>query len=645
MTVMDFLGSIFILAALLLLPGVLLLWVLNLRDVRSLLLSPTIGLGVLAVLTVCSFPFKNWSRSYPAAFIAFMLIVLVAQHYRNPMGRRKAGFDKENWSAIAYPLLGVASFWIVYLPPIIRIWVAPDNPQSLGDAAFHTQGTSLVASSGDVNPFSALATMFDPVMATTVYYPTLWHSLSSLVSDIGGNAAAMNALSILAGLVIWPMSLSALGLALSPGKPSLMFWVPFFASLTPLFPGTILFRYAVDAFALSVSTVPASIAVMLWLSKTRLGAIPARKTWLLLLFLLMVAAAFAQPTTLALVWLALTALVGILIVHRIYRDWSRGDRGRAITISALTLVAILAGILILWKWKYLRVLAGFARPSEPYSDVALDLLKGIETDTYFPWSLIMLLALVGLVVTLRTLETQVVVATLVMYSILYLAAGGPENMLRGLTSIWYKDPARLGVFVLALVAGLAALGTVSTVGFLARFYRVSGRAEWVLGSSLALVTAAGSLIAPGGPFTRVFQDIQHGYDLSEAPINLLDTNKMAIISRIDDFFPAGSYIIGPPSAGTEFVSADSSSLAFIPLNPPQTEAQKQIAGHFKDFASDPQFCNSLSHMGIVGIMTTTRDPSDLETQHYAGFFGVDDDALELLAESDYIRLWRISTCG
>ena len=214
-------------------PGAQILWLMRIRDFRTVLLAPAVGVGLIGLLSFIAAPIGGWSWAYPLGLIALLLVGIVLQ------GRRERGSeingassgaaasgDRSSKVVLLWAAVGVGVFVAAYMPVFIAAVVEPGLPQTLNlaDAAFHLTGAKLVADTGNVNPLTALAEVRTPVAAIGVYYPVLWHAIVALLIPFASVGMATNALMVAVGLVFWPLSLSALSMSLTRSAPSAAFW-------------------------------------------------------------------------------------------------------------------------------------------------------------------------------------------------------------------------------------------------------------------------------------------------------------------------------------------------------------------------------------------------------------------------------------
>lgn len=641
---------VFCLFLILAVPGLLLLFLLCSRPISTplLLLSPVVGLGLLGILTIVSIPFHNWSILYPLVLTLVLGGLLVWSWRRRtaeslPTATRLATQTRSK-DELIFAAAGVLVFAAVYLPALWLVWTDPSNPQSWGDAAFHTQGTALILESGNVSPFDALGAIYDPISKPQVYYPTLWHSLVALVAPLTGVATASNALSVLVGLVLWPMSLSGLALALSARSSSAL-WAPVFAVMAPIFPGVILFGNGMSPFSLSLPTIPAAVSLLvLWMKSETSN--PLWKSPLLLLFgTVVIASATAQPATTLLLLLAAVSAIVVWVLDAATVLFKKGSVSAGLLIVAGTLVVISLSIMTLLRLPLVENLGKFERAGMGLKATIVTFLTGIgTTQSYLPWALILILGILGGLLVIKSPPGKTALLAFLGYFILFVAAAGPDTPLRALTGFWYKDYTRLGAIALAGVAIFAAVGTAWLLDMAARRAMLN-RSGVAIASAVGTVVFLGiGKIGVGGTSVGVYPYVARGYYLGTNVSNMLDLEQVELLSQVDDFFPGGSYLVGPPSTGVEFVAQVSHARNFITLNPPKTSAQQLLANEIDQINNNPQICEVIQEAGIEGVVTRTTDDKPADDA-YLAFFNLDTvEGFNLLSQVGDFSLWEITAC-
>ena len=236
----------------------------------------------------------------------------------------------------------------------------------------------------------------------------------------------------------------------------------------------------------------------------------------------------------------------------------------------------------------------------------------------------------------------------VFFTLVYLAAAGPDNRLRVLTGPFYKDFQRLSVPVLMVMIILAALA-ISTV-FEFAFARLSTAA---LIPALA-VTSVALMVASAAVYRsedRRITVLQRDYmALAYVPSNDVTPEpnmaELEVMESLDDLdLPSGSLVIGLPSSGIRFVSTLSDLGPFFPLDSPFSAGQRYVSAHFSDILTDPEVCQILNEYDVSAFMEVPVIEDGEEAKRYPGLVHVDTSSgFELLDQNSDVRLWKITAC-
>lgn len=648
---MDWLGFtllVLYLFALITVPGALVVSLgLSQKSNQALwLLSPVLGLGLIGLLSALSIPFGHWSVVYVLCLVVGLAgLLYLRRRTGHALDSPKIHFGAGRHATVTYSLIGVVLFFLIYAPAMLQYWTGPGSPQSWGDAAFHTQGILLVVESGNVNPFEVMGEIIDPITRPPTYYPTLWHALSALALPYASVAEAHNALTVLIGLVVWPLTLSGATVMITR-QPTAALWAPLFAVLAPIYPGVILFANAMSPFGLSLPMVPAAVAVLtVWVRPEEERDVN-RSALTAYIVLLLAGAAAAQPSSAVLIVIA----IGVAALAW-WADWliALAKSGRRLVAgggAAGTAFVIFFAVLVVGNLPLIKRLGTFERDSVNFNGVAGRFLKAIgSTGSYSPGLIIVLLAGLGVVLALRTLSGRVAVGVYSSFFIIYAIASGPDGLLRDITGIWYKDHTRLGLVALVGAITFGAAGTAWVLDQLKKRLHWSRRGERVAIAFTLVFFFAASEVHLGGSPGDVGSHVRKGYYLGDDGINMLDLDKAELLSHVDDSFPPGTYIIGPPSTGVEFVAQMSHSKNFLTLNPPRTSEQITLAQDIDEILINPEICELLEEANIEGLVTNSASPDQLEYDGYSGLFDVDtDEGFELVASVGDYSLWKITAC-
>ena len=642
-------------------PGAQALWLMRVRDFRTVLLAPAVGIGLLGLLTFIAAPIGGWSWVYPTGLIALLLAAMILQRARE-RGRATSTAvageavlrGRSSKATLLWAAAGVSVFVAAYMPVFVATVIDPGLPQTLNlaDAAFHLTGAKLVADTGDVSPLTALAEVRTPVAATGVYYPVLWHAFVALLIPLSSVGTATNAAIVAVGLVFWPISLSALSVSLTRSAPSAAFWAPMLAVTSSLFPGSILFRWSMDPFGMSVPLVASALAVMIWWQRGRQEGAATSRPLLICFALIFVGAIAAQPSTALLIAvIPLVTLVSALAWSGI-NAVRRGAWVRSALSGGTILVLVIVGAVAVkaaTRLSYVQSLGSFQRAQLGYWGSLYELARGGPTypqtaTSFLPWAVICVVGAVWAIWSLRSQAGWIFSGTALAFLLIYMASSGPDNVFRLLTGPWYKDYTRLAVFVIALVAAAAGAAIGTWMGRLFGSTWSGGRfMALALGSAIAIFAVLSPVLGIGGPRASYRESIEEGYDLELDDDTVLSEDAAYLLRSLDGDLPAGSYILGVPSSGAAFAVAFSDQYGFTRWvsDPTVTFLMENI----DSIATDPEVCAAVRESDVSAVLLTDAPAEGEETASSGGLSRLDtSEGFELIETRGDLTLWRITAC-
>lgn len=389
-----------------------------------------------------------------------------------------------------------------------------------GDAQFHLSALQLIYETRDVNPIQALIPLYGWEKDTSSYYPVGWHALTVLFMFSDNPVFANNAMSLMIGAILWPVNLSALGIAVYPRASRWMaFIVPLVAVPFVVFPAVICYSNATYPFAMAVALLPGVLGMMLlWQRYRRLG-LPRKAClpWLWGIGFALIGSVCLQPSITVSLLLAAVAIGVVQVVGALPAWYRQGGAIRACALGLPALVVVAIGVVafVLPRVGYVQKLGEFEKPVVGIKTALAGLWNGAFaiTVSWMPWKFFFLAALAGAIWSIwlvrkragarplfrfqrdrkyqtngsiqssishqnQAMASQSYVSSqnyallqsratsraswtlLVIFlgwGTLYLGACGEESYLRLLTGPWYKDDLRLSVPLLAIVASWIGL--------------------------------------------------------------------------------------------------------------------------------------------------------------------------------------------
>lgn len=202
-------------AALILTPGWLLARAWGARGTTALGAAPALSLAILGPATLLAQ--RSSQRWAPAILLTGWPMVLLVSGIVTGLvctwlGRRAAagrgeGLDRPAMGrrdALEFAGALVLAVVLTAIPVAVGTngW---DSPAQASDGVFHLSATAFVRLTGDASFLGGLAPMYDGM---SVYYPTGWHALASLLP--GDVVTGANAMVAVLGALVWPLSMAAL---------------------------------------------------------------------------------------------------------------------------------------------------------------------------------------------------------------------------------------------------------------------------------------------------------------------------------------------------------------------------------------------------------------------------------------------------
>ena len=646
MTWAAFLAGVVALVAVTAVPGVLLARLVGFSWFTAAFLSLPVGTGLLAVVAgVNAFVPIPWTWGQPTILVVLLLIALWVRRGRAPSHQLPALSGVQ----LALVAAGVAASAFHMLHSFYTHAPSPASMPLYGDGHFHLQALQQVAATGQANPIGALGAIYDPINPPTdLYYPHFWHLLMSLPAALVGPVIASNAGVALVGGVMWPVGLMMLAWAVMPKADFSLLAVGLLAPLPAIFPTVILVGFAMYPYALSIVLMPAAVALVCWAVRTG-----ARQMWLMAAAVT-VGIGLSQPATLLLLLVALYLLALGKVLGSVPAWWKSGYKVGVVAWPTVLIVPVAAGLIIAPRTAFVQGLAQFERPSLGYRQALLDAWDGamVTTAQWWPWPVILSVAILAAVVlSVRNVAARALFLTGVAYFGLYLAAAGPENLLRVYVSPFYKDFHRLTVPVILVVLVFASLGvglvTDWALKALARkpaLYAVVGTIPLAALSIVPYKAEEGKIPRLRGNYFEL------AYEIDEETTGRLDAHEVELLEELAGEDTAGQTILGQPAAGTAWASLVADVTPYMPLEFPFSDDQKYLANHFFEIHTDPEVCRIVREGNIRYFIDIPYSDEELQGEVTDGrtFEGLMEVPTEtgfiLIDQRGETKLWEITAC-
>jgi hypothetical protein len=665
--------TVLFLTAAFFLPGLLVLLPLKPGWPAAIALSPAV---TLLMYLAGSFLAAAVGLPWNAATAALVALPLVVAAW---LAGRRFAFGKPLWPEGLGPpatlavTAGVAVGAGVTCLAILRGIGDPATASQGWDPIFHLNALRWIQESGKATPWS-IAPIFGAGTAT--YYPAGWHGAVALIP--GSVSEAANLSSIVIGGLIWPAGLAFLATAVLPRHPAAWALTPLIGASFVSFPFSQLLRSGQWPNGLATALVPATLAVAVLLLRRLASAgraeTPAREKILLaaVLLALLGGCAAAHPSALFATAVALLPFVAARFLPLLLR----GVRRRPLpTLGAVLAAAVLATA----AWSVLansRLLAGVMAYRRAVRAVVPDSLNLAFFDLpRFPAlsppapddfnMAVGLLVILGAVVAVFVREARPLAVAWLAFVGLYVLAAGPENGLRWLTGVWYKDTQRIAPFIAMTGSLLAALAvavlTCAAVravvrALSARLPRENTSGRWPVAAILftvALVAVTGALYVGSGSYRSVERVAvaAQNYAVSNKPgTGVLSSGEQAFIERSGAMLPADAVVIGDPFNGeTYFYALTGRRVVYTQLGAPTagSAAKELLRTRFNLLTTDPAVCEAVRKVGATHFYEDAPGTShgSVSLSRWPGFYNVPTDrGFEKVASADGRTLYRITAC-
>lgn len=641
-------GVIAVALVVLAVPGGGVGWVLGLRGFSLVAAAAPLSLVAVALAAAA-----NVALPFRWGIIPFVLSALVlmaaAFAFRRVVARVRASApwteqDHRGRSALVAPLAAVAVASVLLIARIAWAIAEPSNISQTFDNIYHLNAVEYVLSTGQIAPTRQLIPGF---------YPSLWHALTALVASLTGATvpAAVNAVSIALGGVVWPVASVFLTRQIVGNKPAALWAAAIISAGMSAFPLLMLDFGVLYPNVLSIVLLPSALGALVTVAGVGRRRLDKPTAWLLT-FAWAGTMALAHPSTLmAFFGLAFwPAVLGGLRYFR-SRGWQPEVRRRSILMGAVWVLGISAAATLFVRFRPTWDQA-FWPPSRSFPTALFEILTN-SAATGVPAIVVSVFMVVGMVAILvaRREYVWLILSFLTLATVYVVGVAYPVGRLRYLlTGTWYSDMVRVAALLPAIVIPIAAIGVAAAVSFV--LARLSARREgeiatprWAaLVPPLAIVVL---LTAQAGPaLTSASISARASYAMSEKSA-LLSTDEQELLERLDDEVPADAVIVGSPWTGTSLSYALAQRWALIPHIYQETDADMAtLLNELNRADTDPEVCEAVQRTGATHVLDFGAREVHGATHQYEGLTDLDDsDVVRLMDEQGDAKLYEIVACG
>ena len=660
-------------AGLMILPGAVVLYGSGARRVTELLgfapiasvAAAGVGGPVLRLLGV------RWSMPSFVVLAAVATALLVGIRFLVARVMRGAAFP--TWRlrllgdgrALLVGLAGLVASTVIgafqYLAPNGRA----DAITFSYDTIWHYAVVRRIITTGDA---SSLDTGLVDGTAGNHFYPSAWHALVALTSEVTGASipVATQASTFVLFAVVWPLSAAVLANRLFGRRLPLIAAAVVVAPLFAAFPSGFTAFGVLSSNLLSFAIAPACVAVGVGLlERLRRGDRVDRVRIvvdILLVAGVLAAILMAQPNSVFTVGVILLPLV-VRAAWSVARRRAGGQRRPAVITVAMVLVVSAALWVLVHDSSFLGRTRSVDWPAaltgpQAFGEFVLQGFEGVPAQ----WWLVAVLG-VGVVLAWRTRGTRWVPVSYLLLGALYMFGqgfpGGPHSLRDYLTGFWYHDSFRLAAATVLLGAPLAAHGVAAIAESVGRWAgaRRARAAAPMVSTALAvvlLVVSVGSLLDGALGAKRDVMASLVAVD-SDA---WLKPQKAAFLRRVAATVEPGVTVANDPDDGSAFgYSLDGIAMLFPALpgnwigapSPDQVTVLRALG----TAASDPAVCTAATRLRIGYVLqlgaprtaSSPRNPIGYDPAFWAGIrIGPTTPGFDPVLEDGDMILWRMTAC-
>lgn len=659
-----------VLAAIILVPGFLVLRSAGVRGLAAAAAAAPVTFGLLGVASVLFGVLGVPWRILPVlGFLVIAIGVLgaICRMLLRPMRgvapyrpvTAPPAMTRREALAVAVSLT-VAGLALV--APLLMAIGQPDRPLQQWDSVFHLNAVTVIRDTGVATPLGSVAPLYGAETAPP-YYPTGWHALIALAPGFGSVAAASNLGLVVACIVPWLLGLAGLTREVIRDGALGTVAAPLLAASFIAFPAVQLTVLAQQPGGLATALLPGVLTVAVRLS--RVVATGASGAWPLLAVVLTgsagVISAHASGAFSLLVLLAPLLVTTVTVWVRRLRPGTR----MPLVAGATTAVVLAASPVVLSQVPLVAGVMGFDRLGGWSHLTSLLQVLSDRTLVYsYPgegfWHLpVTVLTLMGLVCTLARREHRWLSAGFVLTLALATLAAGPEDTpLRWLAGFWYTQAGRIAPVAAVGAVVLAAYGVSRLAGpvtHLAERWRGRREPAGADGSDTARRLASGVILGLVGLTVLVRLPLQHAvaataYDPDRLAWGTMATaEELDLMERLATSLPAGALVIGdpfngsallPPVAGIDVVFRQLGASAMSP-------AETALLTRLNQIHDDPEVCEAVGDLGVTHLyqdLAGDAEGAKLD-ERTAGMRDVDvSTGFELVDVAGTASVYRITLC-
>ena len=617
------------------LPGLLFGFALRLRGLALWALAPAASVAILTgsalLLGLAGLPWRPLGAI--ASVVVVLVVALALRLVLRPESTPRALGDRGRWLL----LIGICAGVVLTTLRVALYIGSPGAISQTNDASFHLNALRFAAETGVASPLQLTS-----MVGASSFYPSAWHVVASLVLQLTGTGVevAANTTSLVFAVLVWPLGIALFTRAIAGATAAAVAAAA--SGAIPAFPLVILQWGVLYPQLIAGALLPAAVALLPLIAQLT-GA--RRAGWMrpaVLIAASLAAIVLAQPSVL-LAWIVATWAYALWEVIRSWRPWT--PRARRTALAALIATGVVAAALWLF---FGRSIDGTWPPSTGIAVATFEVV--VNGYLGYPWAIgVSILAIVGLVESVRLIRLRWLATTWAAFAVLYIVAAaiGIPFIRAFLVDPWYDDPYRVAALLPVVVLPLAGIGAAVVVRWAAKALPGDGRLGPVVAVGAVVVTVAVSIaVAPQIERRDVFA---HRIDPNLYRVTVdsfLSADELSLLRRLDDAVPADAVVIGNPGTGMAFGYAVSGrNVVPRTWNPPPSAEYAVLWQSLRDVASDAAVCPALDAFGARFVLDFGPGEAYPGRWIMPGFDDIDgQEGFELVDREGDAALWRVTAC-
>lgn len=577
-------------------PGLLVAFVLGMRGLTLWALALPAGTTIV-VMAALAAPFVGMSWGILPVGLMTVIIAIVAAVLRFALWRSSApAFTGSPRGAIA----AIAGACLIVIIQLVAVIHDPQNISQTFDNIFHLNAIRYALDTGAVSPLT-IGSMTSGPSGGLPFYPSGWHAVASLVVHITGVTIplASNAIMIFFAAVAWPLGVVFLVRTLFGPSTAMLVTAAAVSVALPAFP-LLLIEYGVlFPYMMSLSLIAVPIALVFETCRRATW----RERWPFIVGALgsLPGIAIAHPGGFVALLVFTSVLLGVVWVRLLFSTASRREKAMA-SLGAAGYIAAAVTF-----WYVLRPPAA-ARTWLPDETVGQAIGEVLTVSVWAaPMNLVVaVLVIVGgaVAVRRRTAADWTALGFLAAAAGLYIAVSGLQYLVPRdiLTGAWYNNAPRLAALLPLAWVPLAAVGG-------ARMWEVLGswlarvtqpRLRTALAATVAVVTLV--VIPQVGNIRQAVSSAGGAFAVTDAS-QLLTTDELALLDRLDDQVPEDAAILGSPWTGTALAYALADRNVVLPHTLMDiTEDMSLVLDGLDTARPGSDVCDAVDRLGIEYVL-------------------------------------------